>query len=68
MPEKIVIETKKVSRVFKTGTIEVHALTDVDLEIREGEFVAIMRQERHLAGLDLGQVQDVVDDDHQVVG
>jgi len=42
MPEKIVIETKKVSRVFKTGSIEVHALTDVDLEIKEGEFVAIM--------------------------
>ncbi|MFZ2283769.1 MAG: ABC transporter ATP-binding protein [Lutibacter sp.] len=42
MPEKIVIETKKVSRVFKTGTIEVHALTDVDLVIKEGEFVAIM--------------------------
>lgn len=42
MPDKIVIETKKVSRVFKTGAIEVHALTDVDLEIKEGEFVAIM--------------------------
>ncbi len=42
MPEKIVIETKKVSRVFKTGTIEVHALSDVDLVIKEGEFVAIM--------------------------
>lgn len=42
MPEKIVIETKKVSRVFKTGSIEVHALSDVDLEIKEGEFVAIM--------------------------
>ncbi|MDT8416979.1 MAG: ABC transporter ATP-binding protein [Lutibacter sp.] len=42
MSDKIVIETKKVSRVFKTGSIEVHALTDVDLEIKEGEFVAIM--------------------------
>ncbi|MDF1518675.1 MAG: ABC transporter ATP-binding protein [Lutibacter sp.] len=42
MSDKIVIETKKVSRVFKTGSIEVYALTDVDLEIKEGEFVAIM--------------------------
>jgi putative ABC transport system ATP-binding protein len=42
MPEKIVIETKKLSRVFKTGLIEVHALSDVDLKIKEGEFVAIM--------------------------
>jgi len=42
MPINKVIETKKVSRVFKTGEIEVHALTDVDLVIEEGEFVAIM--------------------------
>lgn len=42
MASKKVIETKKVSRVFKTGDIEVHALTDVDLVIEEGEFVAIM--------------------------
>jgi len=42
MPIKKVIETKKVSRVFKNGDIEVHALTDVDLTIEEGEFVAIM--------------------------
>jgi len=42
MPVNKVIETKKVSRVFKTGEIEVHALTDVDLVIEEGEFVAIM--------------------------
>lgn len=42
MPLKKVIETKKVSRVFKNGDIEVHALTDVDLVIEEGEFVAIM--------------------------
>jgi putative ABC transport system ATP-binding protein len=42
MPLKKVIETKKVSRVFKNGDIEVHALTDVNLVIEEGEFVAIM--------------------------
>ncbi|GGK44573.1 MULTISPECIES: ABC transporter ATP-binding protein [Flavobacteriaceae] len=42
MPQKKVIETKKVCRVFKNGKIEVHAITDVDLIIGEGEFVAIM--------------------------
>lgn len=42
MTVKKVIITKKISRVFKNGEIEVHALTDIDLEIEEGEFVAIM--------------------------
>jgi putative ABC transport system ATP-binding protein len=37
-----VIETKKLSRVFKNGTEEVHALKEVDLTIASGEFVAIM--------------------------
>ncbi|WNH07758.1 ABC transporter ATP-binding protein [Thalassobellus suaedae] len=39
---KRVIETKKLSRIFKNGDIEVHALTAIDLIIEEGEFVAIM--------------------------
>lgn len=42
MPPKKVIETKKVSRIFKNGEIEVHALTGVDIVVEEGEFVAIM--------------------------
>jgi putative ABC transport system ATP-binding protein len=42
MSTKKVIETKKVSRVFKNGDIEVHALADIDIVIEEGEFVAIM--------------------------
>ncbi len=42
MSLKKVIATKKLSRVFKNGEIEVHALTDVDMVIEEGEFVAIM--------------------------
>jgi putative ABC transport system ATP-binding protein len=37
-----VIEIRKLSRVFKNGDIEVHALKDVELTIRRGEFVAIM--------------------------
>tara|TARA_R110000765_G_scaffold238296_1_gene340971 strand:- start:11568 stop:12317 length:750 start_codon:yes stop_codon:yes gene_type:complete len=42
MSLKKVIETKKLSRIFKNGEIEVHALTDVDMVIEQGEFVAIM--------------------------
>mgnify|MGYP003674365935 FL=1 len=42
VPKKKVIETKKISRVFKTGDIEVRALTDIDIVIEEGEFVVIM--------------------------
>ncbi|MGB5321041.1 ABC transporter ATP-binding protein [Lutimonas sp.] len=42
MALKKVIETKKLSRVFKNGEIEVHALSDIDMLIHEGEFVAIM--------------------------
>lgn len=42
MSHKKVIETKKLSRVFKNGDIEVHALSNVSITIEEGEFVAIM--------------------------
>ena len=42
MSVKKVRETKKLSRVFKTGDIEVHALSEIDITIEEGEFVAIM--------------------------
>ncbi|HLS29826.1 MAG TPA: ABC transporter ATP-binding protein [Flavobacteriaceae bacterium] len=42
MSLKKVIETKKLSRIFKNGEIEVKALTDIDIVIEEGEFVSIM--------------------------
>lgn len=42
MPAEKVIVTKKLSRVFKNGEIKVHALTDADIVIEAGEFVAIM--------------------------
>jgi len=37
-----VVETSKLGRLFKNGEIEVRALTDVDMVINEGDFVAIM--------------------------
>ena len=42
MPKRKVIETRKLGRLFKTGEIEVHALSEIDIVIEEGEFVAIM--------------------------
>lgn len=42
MSTKKVIETKTLGRTFKNGEIEVRALTDIDLIIEEGEFVALM--------------------------
>ncbi|KGL63400.1 ABC transporter ATP-binding protein [Polaribacter sp. Hel1_85] len=42
MPKKKVIETKKLGRVFINGDIEVHALSEINISIEEGEFVAIM--------------------------
>ncbi len=42
MAARKVIETHKLSRVFKNGEIQVRALTDVDMVIHEGDFVAIM--------------------------
>ncbi len=42
MTPKKVIETKGLGRIFKTGVIEVQALSDIDMVVREGEFVSIM--------------------------
>ena len=36
------IELQSVSKVYRSGTIEVRALDEVDLTVAEGEFVAIM--------------------------
>lgn len=42
-PERpIVIKVESLCKVYQMGDIEVNALKDVDLEIKKGEFVAIM--------------------------
>src|SRR5215831_15162156 len=38
----VVIKTSELAKVYEMGSEQVHALRGVDLEIRKGEYVAIM--------------------------
>jgi putative ABC transport system ATP-binding protein len=38
------ISIKNLNKIYKTGSVEVHALRNISLEIKHGEFVAIMGQ------------------------
>jgi putative ABC transport system ATP-binding protein len=38
----IIIQTDKITKTYVSGTTEVHALSEVDLTVTQGEFVAIM--------------------------
>lgn len=37
-----VLQAAKITKTYKMGSVEVHALREVDFEVRRGEFVAIM--------------------------
>ncbi len=39
-----VISIKDLNKTYKNGSVEVHALKDVNLEIQHGEFIAVMGQ------------------------
>ncbi|MCD9185501.1 MAG: ABC transporter ATP-binding protein [Pyrinomonadaceae bacterium] len=41
---KTILETENLTKTYKVGKVETHALRGVSLEIKEGEFVAIMGQ------------------------
>jgi putative ABC transport system ATP-binding protein len=41
-PQPVLIELRGVSKIYGTGDAAVHALRDVDLQIHEGDFVAVM--------------------------
>lgn len=36
------VQIKKVSRYFRRGSEEIHVLSDLDLEVKQGEFLALM--------------------------
>jgi len=42
MSKRSIIQTKNLSKVYKTEALETIALTNISIEIRKGEFVAIM--------------------------
>jgi putative ABC transport system ATP-binding protein len=42
MHEKEVIRTEQISRIYRMGSNEVHALRDVDLTVAAGEMIAVM--------------------------
>lgn len=42
MAEKILVEAKEVTKVYQTGKVKVSALRGVNLEVKNGEFVAIV--------------------------
>lgn len=41
---KTILQTENLSKIYKIGKVETHALRGVSLEVKEGEFVAIMGQ------------------------
>jgi len=42
LPNQPVIEVKKLTKVYQVGDVAVHALRGIDLEVKPGEFLAIM--------------------------
>ncbi len=38
----MILKTKNLSKIYTSGDIETHSLSDINLEIAEGEFVAVM--------------------------
>jgi len=41
-PKNVVISLQNVSKIYKMGKVRVHALRDMSLDIKEGEFVSVM--------------------------
>ncbi|MCB2001483.1 MAG: ATP-binding cassette domain-containing protein, partial [Rhodoferax sp.] len=41
-PAEVVFSAHGLAKVYGTGEVQVHALRDVDLEIRRGEFVVLL--------------------------
>ena len=41
-PVPVMISLREITKVYRIGTVEVHALKGIDLEVKAGEFIAIM--------------------------
>ena len=42
MTDKIAIETRSLTKIYKTGKVEFRALNNVSIKIKKGEFIALM--------------------------
>src|SRR5436305_13608852 len=42
MEPKPIIQLQQINKIYHAGEVDVHAVRDVSLEIRQGEFAAIM--------------------------
>jgi putative ABC transport system ATP-binding protein len=72
----IVFEARGLSKVYRMGEVEVHALRDIDLTIRSGEFIVLLGPSGSgkstllniLGGLDVPTSGEVAYCDHQLNG